>query len=186
MRCKNADEKQRAAWSPVPLMFAPGPCSMRTGTDVVPMGSASRSWGSRHSIQPCRAAKDRAGIAPMRSAIRSRLTFGRPRSNTLRLSDLPFDPPARTMTPFAIAGIQMPVSAETENLTAMGKRLNLLMYRFAWVQMVLFSEACASGPSPKPRQRIGGPAAAAYCEIAARQKIWMIPGSMFERREEGT
>ena len=44
------------------------------------------------------------------------------------------------MTPFAIAGIQMLVSGEAENVTAMGKRLSLLMQRFPWVQMVLFSE----------------------------------------------
>jgi predicted amidohydrolase len=89
------------------------------------------------------------------------------------------------MTPFAIAGIQMPVSAETENLTAMGKRLNLLMYRFPWVQMVLFSELCAFGPAPKHAQPMPGPAESAFCEMAARHGIWLLPGSIFERREDG-
>ena len=89
------------------------------------------------------------------------------------------------MTPFAIAGIQMPVSAETENLTNMGKRLNLLMYRFPWVQMVLFSELCAFGPAPKHAQPVPGPAESAFCEMAARHRIWLIPGSIFERRDDG-
>jgi len=52
------------------------------------------------------------------------------------------------MTPFSIAGIQMLVSAGGENVTAMGQRLDLLMLRFPWVQMVVFSELCAFGPAP--------------------------------------
>jgi len=92
---------------------------------------------------------------------------------------------ADTMTPFAIAGIQMPISAEAENISAMGKRLNLLMLRFPWVQMVLFSELCAFGPAPKHAQTMPGPAEAAFCEMAARHHVWLIPGSIFERRDEG-
>lgn len=85
------------------------------------------------------------------------------------------------MTQFSIAGIQMPVSAESENITDMEKRLNQLMHRFPWVQMVLFSELCAFGPSPAFAQPMPGPAEAAFCAMAARHKIWLIPGSMFER-----
>ena len=86
------------------------------------------------------------------------------------------------MTPFSIAGIQMPVSGEAENVTAMGKRLNLLMLRFPWVQMVVFSELCAFGPALRNAQPMPGPAEAAFCEMAVRHRIWLIPGSMFERR----
>ena len=89
------------------------------------------------------------------------------------------------MTPFSIAGIQMPVSAETENVTAMGRRLAHLMHRFPWVQMVLFSELAAFGPAPKHAQPLPGPAEAAFCEMAARHYVWLIPGSLFERRDEG-
>jgi predicted amidohydrolase len=89
------------------------------------------------------------------------------------------------MTPFAIAGIQMRISAEIENITAMGKRLNHLMHRFPWVQMVLFSELAAFGPSPKHAQPLPGPAEAAFCEMAARHHVWLIPGSLFERRVDG-
>src|SRR3989475_5675621 len=89
------------------------------------------------------------------------------------------------MTPFAIAGIQMPVSAEAENVTAMGKRLNHLMHRFPWVQMVLFSELAAFGPAPKHAQPLPGPAEVAFCEMAARHHLWLIPGSLFERRGAG-
>ena len=50
------------------------------------------------------------------------------------------------MVPFAIAGIQMTVSASQSNLTAMTQRVDVLMHRFPWVQMVLFSELCVLGP----------------------------------------
>ena len=89
------------------------------------------------------------------------------------------------MTPFAIAGIQMPISAESENITAMGKRLAHLMHRFPWVQMVLFSELAAFGPAPRHAQPLPGPAEAAFCEMAARHHVWLVPGSLFERRDEG-
>jgi predicted amidohydrolase len=89
------------------------------------------------------------------------------------------------MTPFAIAGIQMLVSGEAENVTAMGKRLSLLMQRFPWVQMVLFSELCAFGPAPKHAQPMPGPAEAAFCDMAAHHKVWLIPGSLFEQRDDG-
>ena len=85
------------------------------------------------------------------------------------------------MTPFAIAGIQMYVAADHENVTAMGRRLEVLMKRFPWVQMVLFSELAAFGPAPLHAQPMPGPAEAAFCEMAHRHGIWLIPGSMFER-----
>jgi len=89
------------------------------------------------------------------------------------------------MTPFAVAGIQMTVSAEVENIAAMSKRLDHLMHRFPWVQMVLFSELAAFGPAPKHAQPLPGPAEGAFCEMAARYHVWLIPGSLFERRGDG-
>jgi predicted amidohydrolase len=89
------------------------------------------------------------------------------------------------MTPFSIAGIQMPISATTENVTAMAQRLDVLMLRFPWVQMVLFSELCAFGPSPRHAQPMPGPAEGVFCELAAHHAVWLVPGSLFERREDG-
>ncbi|HXH03216.1 MAG TPA: carbon-nitrogen hydrolase family protein [Candidatus Competibacteraceae bacterium] len=86
------------------------------------------------------------------------------------------------MTPFAIAGIQMPVSASHANITAMGHHLDLLMRRFPWVQMVVFSELAAFGPAPVHAQTLPGPAEEIFCRMAAHYQIWLIPGSLFERR----
>ncbi len=86
------------------------------------------------------------------------------------------------MTPFAIAGIQMPISASAENLTAMGRRLDHLMARFPWVQMVLFSELAAFGPLPQFAQTLPGPAEATFQAMAARHGIWLLPGSLYEKK----
>ena len=88
------------------------------------------------------------------------------------------------MTPFAIAGIQMPVSIEFSNIDAMGQRLGRLMHRFPFVQMVVFSELCSFGPLPTHAQPLPGPAEEAFCRMAEYYKIWLIPGSLFERRGE--
>lgn len=84
------------------------------------------------------------------------------------------------MTPFAIAGIQMYISASQENISAMSRRLDILMARFPWVQMVVFSELAAFGPLPGHAQAMPGPSEDTFREMAARHRIWLLPGSMFE------
>jgi len=59
------------------------------------------------------------------------------------------------------------------------------MHRFPWVQMVLFSELAAFGPAPKHAQLLPGPAEQAFCAMAARHQIWLIPGSLFDRAADG-
>jgi predicted amidohydrolase len=84
------------------------------------------------------------------------------------------------MTPFAIAGIQMRVSASHENVSAIAHRLDILMARFPWVQMVVFSELAAFGPLPGHAQPLPGPTEDSFREMAAKHQIWLLPGSMFE------
>jgi deaminated glutathione amidase len=86
------------------------------------------------------------------------------------------------MTPFAIAGIQMPISATTENVSAMGRRLDQLMARFPWVQMAVFSELAAFGPLPQFAQGLPGPGEASFQAMAARHGIWLLPGSLYENK----
>ena len=84
------------------------------------------------------------------------------------------------MTPFAIAGIQMRISALQDNILAMSHRLDILMARFPWVQMVMFSELAPFGPLPGHAQPLPGPAEDAFRDMAAKHRIWLLPGSMFE------
>lgn len=87
------------------------------------------------------------------------------------------------MKRFAVAGIQMPVSAFEENITQMNRYLAHVRHRFPWVDMVMFSELAAFGPSPAKAEEMPGAAEARLCEMAAKYGLWLIPGSLFERRD---
>ncbi|MEH6836437.1 MULTISPECIES: carbon-nitrogen hydrolase family protein [Falsihalocynthiibacter] len=90
------------------------------------------------------------------------------------------------MTPFAIAGIQMHVNALHSNVDAMMHRLDLLMIRFPWTQMVLFSELAPFGPLEKFKLPQENAVIDRFCEAARRYKIWLIPGSMFLTHPENS
>jgi predicted amidohydrolase len=89
------------------------------------------------------------------------------------------------MTPFAIAGIQMHVGALQSNVEGMRQRLDVLMARFPWTQMVLFSELAPFGPLHKFAQPLMNESLEKFQEDAKRHNIWLIPGSMFEKTDEG-
>ncbi|MEQ8320425.1 MAG: carbon-nitrogen hydrolase family protein [Rhodospirillales bacterium] len=89
------------------------------------------------------------------------------------------------MTPFAIAGVQMHVSASHENVTAMSHRIDQVMARFPWVQMIVFSELAPYGPLPGNHPECVEPAIDVFREAAQRHNVWILPGSMFERSATG-
>ena len=87
------------------------------------------------------------------------------------------------MTPFAIAGVQMHVAALHSNVEAMRHRLDVLMARFPWTQMVLFSELAPFGPLPRFAQPLENEVIDQFRADAARHHVWLIPGSMFEKAD---
>jgi predicted amidohydrolase len=89
------------------------------------------------------------------------------------------------LVPFAIAGVQMHVAAAHDNVGAMKHRLDLLMARFPWVQMVVFSELAAYGPLTTYAQPLPCAAEEAFQELAARHGVWLVPGSLFEQATGG-
>lgn len=86
------------------------------------------------------------------------------------------------MTPFAIAGIQQHIGAES-NIAAMDARLKLLMHLYPWVEMVLWSELAPFGPYLHHAQRLPGPAEEAFRVMARRHRVWLLPGSLLEKRD---
>lgn len=86
------------------------------------------------------------------------------------------------MIPFAIAGIQMHLG-HGSNLEAMRQRLDLTMHLYPWVQMVIFSELSCFGPLLQHAQPLPGTAEEFFQEMAARHRIWLLDGSMYERRD---
>lgn len=86
------------------------------------------------------------------------------------------------MKPFAIAGIQMKVSATHSNVEAMKVKLDILMNLYPWVEMVVYSELCGFGPLTHTAQDINGPFDMEMRQMARKHGVWLIPGSIFERR----
>lgn len=86
------------------------------------------------------------------------------------------------MTPFAIAGIQMYLTTGS-NIETMRHRLDLTMHLYPWVQMVLYSELACFGPLLHHAQPLPGEAEKAFQDMAARHKVWLVNGSMYERRD---
>lgn len=84
------------------------------------------------------------------------------------------------MKPFAIAGMQLELSAIRENVTVMGQKLDVLMNIYPWVQMVVFSELAAYGPLVANAQEFPNATEDAFREWARKHGIWLVPGSMFE------
>ena len=84
------------------------------------------------------------------------------------------------MKPFAIAGVQMHLSAISSNVERMAQRLAVLMQVYPWVQMVVFSELAPFGPLTANAQPFPNDTEAYFQDLAHRYKIWLLPGSMFE------
>ncbi|MAM25219.1 MAG: carbon-nitrogen hydrolase family protein [Rhodobacteraceae bacterium] len=88
------------------------------------------------------------------------------------------------MTPFAIAGVQMYVNALQSNVDGMIQRLDILMARFPWTQMVLFSELAPFGPLDKFALPPENETIERFQEAARKHRVWLIPGSMFLKHPE--
>ena len=59
------------------------------------------------------------------------------------------------------------------------------MHLYPWVQMVMFSELAAFGPLLQHAQPLPGTVEADFQDMARHHRIWLINGSMYERREGG-
>lgn len=88
------------------------------------------------------------------------------------------------MRPFAVAGVQMRVNASYSNVEAMKLKLDILMNIYPWVNMVVFSELCAHGPLTTFAQDVPGAFEQEMCAAAAKHGIWLLPGSVFETRDD--
>jgi predicted amidohydrolase len=87
------------------------------------------------------------------------------------------------MKPFAIAGIQMKVSAVHSNVEMMKLKLDITMNLYPWVEMVVFSELCGYGPLLHTAQEVPGAFEQEMQAMAKKYEIWLLPGSIFEKRD---
>ncbi|WP_339671799.1 carbon-nitrogen hydrolase family protein [Dasania marina] len=87
------------------------------------------------------------------------------------------------MSHFSIAGLQLELSNQ-DNFSFIEQEITRVKNVFPWVDMIVLSELSTFGTSTKLAQPMPGPAEQRYCEIAAKNNLWLIPGSLFERADE--
>jgi len=95
--------------------------------------------------------------------------------------------------PFGIAGVQMsvvPWDADA-NVDKIGEIVLQIRRNFPWVNLVLFHELSVAGLVQfvttesqdtwrKDAQAVPGPLTDRLCEIARKNRIWLVPGSLYE------
>lgn len=80
---------------------------------------------------------------------------------------------------FTVAGIQLDLRAE-DNLARIAAEVASAKRRFPWIDLIILSELAAYGPSTAHAEAPQGPAEAAFCQMARANRVWLIPGSLFQ------
>ena len=83
--------------------------------------------------------------------------------------------------PFGIAGLQL-AHAPGDNLQRIAAEIGTVARRFPWVRMVLLGELGCFGASTGQAQCLPGDAEALLCALAREHGLWLVPGSLYERR----
>lgn len=86
------------------------------------------------------------------------------------------------MSHFGIAGIQMQIGM-TNNIPHLRNRIDILMHLYPWVEMVVLSELASYGPDLRSAESRGGSVEREFAEVARKHRIWVVPGSYFERAD---
>jgi len=86
--------------------------------------------------------------------------------------------------PIGVAGLQLRVSKTESNMEHLSRRLDYLMAVFPWVEMVVFSELAAYGPSRARAEPLPGPAEDEFGRMARKHGLWLVTGSLYEKRKD--
>ena len=78
----------------------------------------------------------------------------------------------------------MPVPVTGDNVPAMIAQVEKTVTLFPGVEMVVFSELASQGPLLAGAVSDLTAFEAAFCNLASKQGIWLVPGSVFVRRDD--
>jgi deaminated glutathione amidase len=84
------------------------------------------------------------------------------------------------MLPFSIAALQVDFPSG-DNRDRLEQETARVLARFPWVSMVVFPELCSFGAKLSFAETMPGPTESRYQALAAKHRIWLIPGSIYER-----
>jgi predicted amidohydrolase len=86
------------------------------------------------------------------------------------------------MTHLAVAGLQLDLKSG-DNMERIAEEVAAVKRRLPWIDLVLLGELSLFGPDSSKAQSMPGPAEARFRDIAREHKIWLVPGSIYERSE---
>lgn len=89
------------------------------------------------------------------------------------------------MSHFNIAALQLDLSNQ-DNLYLIQNEIESTAARFPWLDMIVVGELATFGTALSRAQQPGGEAEQAYCELAEKLGIWLIPGTLFEQQGQET
>ena len=87
------------------------------------------------------------------------------------------------MSYLSIAGLQLELGME-DNLSTIEKEIDQVKKRFPWVQMVVLPELCTYGAGAGMAVQLPGEVENCFRESAKRNGVWLLPGTLYERRED--
>lgn len=91
-------------------------------------------------------------------------------------------PATRRASSFGIAGLQL-AFAPGDNIDQLIAEIKLVARRFPWVSMVVAGELCGYGASTDFAQCMPGDVETRLCRAAVESGLWIIPGSLYEKRD---
>ena len=84
------------------------------------------------------------------------------------------------MSKIGIAGLQLD-AINGNNLDSMESEIDTVARRFPWIDMVVLGELNGYGADRKHAQAMPGPFETRFSEVARRNGVWLIPGSIMEQ-----
>ena len=84
------------------------------------------------------------------------------------------------MSHFSIAAMQLALKSG-DNLAFIEQQIVDTVQRYPWINMVVLTELCSYGANKTFAEQLPGKAEIFYCNLAKKQNIWIITGSMYEK-----
>ena len=89
------------------------------------------------------------------------------------------------MKPLSIAAIQLNL-AQKDNYALLETKAREAVYRFPWLEMLVFSELAVGGAGASNATFFLSEYLDRLKDLAKELDVWLIPGSFYEKTEEGT
>jgi predicted amidohydrolase len=83
---------------------------------------------------------------------------------------------------FGVAGLQLDLGG-ANNLARLSAEVAAAKRRLPWLDMIVLPELCAYGTKIEHAEPIDGPAERAFRQIARDNKVWLLPGSIFQQHD---